>query len=134
MATTTNDERRAPFDEMVTAMNERALDRLDDLMSANFVRHCEPTPDVVIEDLLGYKAFLNVFTEGYPNNVQTIEHLAVDGDPIGVFAAYDGTHLGQFVPFAPPASESGSASPACSGGRRQPRRVLGHLGSDDHPP
>jgi predicted ester cyclase len=101
MATTTNDDRRALVHNMVRAMNERNLDRLDEVMSANFVRHCEPTPDLVIKDLDSYKAFLNAFTEGFPDNVQTIEHMAVDGDLIGVFATYEGTHLGQFGPFAP---------------------------------
>jgi predicted ester cyclase len=101
MTTTTNDDRRALVHDMVRAMNERDLDRLDEVMSANFVRHCEPTPDLVIEDLDGYKAFLDAFTEGFPDNVQTIEHMAVDGDLIGVFATYEGTHLGQFGPFAP---------------------------------
>ena len=101
MATTINNERRALVDEMVKAMNERELDRLDDLMLPNFVRHCEPTPDLVIEDLAGYKAFLNGFTEGFPDNVQTIQSMAVDGDLIGVFATYEGTQLGPFGPVAP---------------------------------
>ena len=101
MTTTTDDDRRALVHTMVTAMNERALDRLDEVMSADFVRHCEPTPDVVITDLDGYKGFLDAFTEGFPDNVQTIEHMAVDGDLIGVFATYEGTHRGPFGPFAP---------------------------------
>jgi len=65
MATMTNDDRRALVDKMVRAMNERDLDLLDAVMSANFVRHCEPTPDLVIKDLDGYKAFLDAFTEGF---------------------------------------------------------------------
>ena len=101
MATTTNLDRRALVDRMIEAMNERDLDRLDDVMSANFVRHCEPTPDLVIKDLDGYKAFLHAFTEGFPDNVQKVEHMAVDGDLIGVYATYEGTHLGQFGPFEP---------------------------------
>jgi hypothetical protein len=48
---------------MVTAMNDRDLDRLDDVMPANFVRHCEPTPGVVIKDLDGDKAFLDAFPD-----------------------------------------------------------------------
>jgi hypothetical protein len=48
---TTNDDRRALVDTMVTAMNDRNLDRLDNVISANFVRHCEPTPDAVFNDL-----------------------------------------------------------------------------------
>jgi predicted ester cyclase len=99
MATT--EDRRALVDTMVEAMNTRELERLDAVMSARFVRHCEPTPDAVITDLDSYKAFLNAFTEGFPDNVQTIEHLAVDGDLIGVWATYEGTHLGQFGPVAP---------------------------------
>ena len=98
---TTKEQRHALVDQMVTAMNDRDLDRLDDVMSANFVRHCEPTPGLVIKDLDGYKAFLNAFTEAFPDNVQTVEHMAVDDDMIGVFATYEGTHLGQFGSFAP---------------------------------
>ena len=37
----------------------------------------------------------------FPDNVQTITHLAADGDLIGVYATYEGTHLGPLGPFEP---------------------------------
>jgi predicted ester cyclase len=65
------------------------------------VRRCEATPDVVVESLDDFKAFLEAYTAVFPDNVQTPTHVAADGDLIGVFATYEGTHLGPFGPFEP---------------------------------
>ena len=87
--------------EFFDAMNERQLDRLDPIVAAGFVRRCEATPDVVVESLDDFKAFLEAYTAVFPDNVQTPTHVAADGDLIGVFATYEGTHLGPFGPFEP---------------------------------
>jgi predicted ester cyclase len=82
--------------EFFDAMNDRELDRLDAIVAADFVRHCEATPDVVVESLDDFKAFLDAYTEVFPDNVQTPVFIAADGDLIGLFATYEGTHLGPF--------------------------------------
>jgi predicted ester cyclase len=87
--------------EFFDAMNERELDRLDPIVAADFVRRCEATPDVVVESLDDFKAFLEAYTAVFPDNVQTPIHVAADGDLIGVFATYEGTHLGPFGSFEP---------------------------------
>ena len=87
--------------EFFDAMNERQLDRLDPIVAAGFVRRCEATPDVVVESLDDFKAFLEAYTAVFPDNVQTPTHVAADGDLIGVFATFEGTHLGPFGPFEP---------------------------------
>jgi|SRR5215213_5823774 len=87
--------------EFFDAMNERELNRLDAIVSANFVRHCEATPDVEVQSLDDFKAFLDAYTAVFPDNVQTPIHIAADGDLIGIFATYEGTHLGPFGPFEP---------------------------------
>jgi predicted ester cyclase len=85
--------------ELFDAMNDRELDRLDEIVAADFVRHCEATPDVTVESLDDFKAFLDAYTAVFPDNVQTPVHIAASGDLIGIFATYEGTHLGPFGPF-----------------------------------
>ena len=78
------------------SMKRRALDELDDIVAPDFVRICEATPDLDIRDLEGFKQFLRGFLVAFPDEVQTFTHVAVDGNLIGVFATYEGTHQ---VPF-----------------------------------
>ena len=92
---------RAMIAEFFDAMNVRELDRLDAIVAANFVRHCEPTPDVKVQSLDDFKGFLEGFTAAFPDNVQTPVLVACDGELIGLYATYEGTHLGQFGPFEP---------------------------------
>ena len=87
--------------EFFGAMNDRELNRLDAIVAANFVRHCQATPDVDVRSLEDFKAFLRAYTAVFPDNVQTPTHIAADGDLIGIFATYEGTHLGPFGPFQP---------------------------------
>jgi predicted ester cyclase len=87
--------------EFFDAMNDRELDRLDAIVAADFVRHCEATPDVDVQSLEDFKAFLVAYTGVFPDNVQTPIHIAAGGDLIGIFATYEGTHLGPFGSFEP---------------------------------
>jgi predicted ester cyclase len=75
-------------------MRRRAIDELDEVVAQDFVRICEATPDRDIRDLDGFKEFLRDFVVAFPDEVQTFTHVAVDGNLIGVFASYEGTHLG----------------------------------------
>jgi predicted ester cyclase len=94
-------DRRSLIERLETAMNRRELDKLDDILAADFVRHCEATPGLVVESLEDFKAFLRADVAVFPDNVQTFTHVAVDGDLIGVFATYEGTHLGPYGAFPP---------------------------------
>jgi steroid delta-isomerase-like uncharacterized protein len=80
------------------AMNERQLDDLDDVVAENFVRHCQATPDVNVRSREQFKQFLIDYTAAFPDNVQTFTHVVAEGDQIGVFATYEGTHTGPMGP------------------------------------
>ena len=97
----TTDEARSLIERLVDAMNSRELDELDDVVAAGFVRHCQATPQLEINSIDDVKAFLRADAAAFPDNVQTITHLAADGDLIGIFATYEGTHLGRLGPFEP---------------------------------
>lgn len=81
------------------AMNQRDLAALDTIVAADFVRHCEATPHLDIRDLDGFKAFLRDDAAAFPDNVQTFTHIAAEGDLVGIFATYEGTHLGPLGPI-----------------------------------
>lgn len=81
------------------AMNERKLDDLDEVVAENFVRHCEATPDVHVKSREDFKQFLTDYTAAFPDNVQTFTHIVAEGDQIGVFATYEGTHNGPMGPI-----------------------------------
>jgi steroid delta-isomerase-like uncharacterized protein len=80
------------------AMNERQIDDLDDVVAENFVRHCQATPDVNVGSREQFKQFLIDYTAAFPDNVQTFTHVVAEGDQIGVFATYEGTHTGPMGP------------------------------------
>jgi predicted ester cyclase len=82
-------------------MRRRALDELDDIVAADFVRVCEATPDVQIHSLDGFKQFLRDFVVAFPDEVQTFTHVAADDNLIGVYARYEGTHQGRFNGIPP---------------------------------
>jgi predicted ester cyclase len=83
------------------AMNKRQLDDLDEVVAENFVRHCEATPDVDVRSREDFKQFLIDYTAVFPDNVQTFTHIVAEGDQIGVFATYEGTHTGPMGPVPP---------------------------------
>jgi predicted ester cyclase len=94
-------EMRSLIERLTDAMNRRELEKLDEIVAADFVRHCEATPQVDVRSLEDFKAFLREDATAFPDNVQTITHVAADGDLIGVYATYEGTHLGRLGPFEP---------------------------------
>jgi predicted ester cyclase len=94
-------EMKSLVQRLENAMNKRQLDDLDDVVAADFVRHCEATPQVDVRSREQFKEFLRQYDAGFPDNVQTFTHIVAEGDMIGVFATYEGTHSGQMGPFAP---------------------------------
>jgi predicted ester cyclase len=96
------------------SMSRRALDELDDIVAPDFVRICEATPDLDIRDLDAFKQFLRDFVVAFPDEVQTFTHVAVDGDLIGVFASYEGTHQGPLNGIPPTGKRVKFTSRVCS--------------------
>jgi predicted ester cyclase len=83
------------------AMNARDLDALDNIVAADFLRHCEATPDFDVRSREDFKEFLRANTAGFPDNVQTFEQIVVEGDRAGIWVIYEGTQDGPFGPLPP---------------------------------
>lgn len=89
------------FRRFEDAMNSRELDRLDDIVADDFVRHCEATPDFDVRSREDFKEFLRQNTESFPDNVQTFVQVVVEGDRAGIWTTYEGTQTGPLGPFPP---------------------------------
>ena len=98
---TSSDDVRALFLQFEEAMNARRLDQLDDILTPGFVRHCQATPQVVVNSRDDFVEFLRQDAAMFPDNVQTFKHVVVDGDMAGFWATYEGTQRGQMGPFPP---------------------------------
>ncbi|GAA4884838.1 ester cyclase [Actinomycetospora straminea] len=81
------------------AMNSRELDRLDDIVAEDFVRHCQATPDFDVRSREDFKDFLRRNTASFPDNVQTFVQVVEDGDRAGIWTTYEGTQTGPLGPF-----------------------------------
>ena len=85
--------------DMTEAINNRDLDALDALISANVVRHSAATPGVVVTSLDEFRAFLESDFSTVPDSVQEIEIIFGQGNFVAVRASYSGTQTGPMGPF-----------------------------------
>lgn len=95
------DEQRnkATFDAMVEAINSRSLDRLDDLIAADVVRHSPSTPGVAVESLDDFKAFLRADLAMVPDSKQECPIVLTDGDRLAAWCTYEGHQEGPMGPL-----------------------------------
>lgn len=96
---TDDDATRSVIRRLAHAVNTRQPDLLDDVVTADFVRHCEATPGLEVRDRDQFKEFLRQDLNVFPDSVQTFEHILVDGDMAAVWAVYEGTQEGPMGPF-----------------------------------
>ncbi len=78
--------------EVEEAWHKGNLDVLDELYSADFVRHRPPNPD--IEGLEGYKEWVTDTRNVYPDLRITIDETFVEGDRAAGRWTFQGTHTG----------------------------------------
>ena len=86
---------------LADAMNTRRPDLLDEILTADVVRHCQATPQLSITNREEFKQFLQQDAATFPDNVQTFTQVLADGDRAAVWATYEGTQTGQMGPFPP---------------------------------
>jgi predicted ester cyclase len=87
--------------DMTAAINERDLDALDMLVAPDLRRHCGATPDLEVESLDQFKAFLEADFAAVPDSVQTVNLMLGEGDLVAAHVTYAGTQSGQMGPFPP---------------------------------
>jgi steroid delta-isomerase-like uncharacterized protein len=83
------------------AYNERDLDLLAQTTADNLRRHCQATPDIQVDSLEDFVAFLQSDWAAIPDAVLDIKQMVAEGDRVAAFVTYEGTQSGQMGPFPP---------------------------------
>ena len=86
---------------MVEAINDRDLDRLDDLVAGNVIRHSAATAGVTITNLEAFKAFLRTDFAAVPDSEISIEVIFGNKEYVAMRAMYSGIQTGAMGPFPP---------------------------------
>jgi len=84
---------------MIDAVNSRDFDALDGLVAADVRRYSGATPDVTVESLEDFKAFLHQDLAAVPDAVQEVNLIFSSGPFVAVHETYKGTQSGPMGPF-----------------------------------
>lgn len=87
--------------QFAAALNARQLDRLEEFVQPDVVRHSDATAGLKVENLEEFRAFLKADFEAVPDSVQTVHTIVAEGDLVAMVASYSGTQSGQMGPFPP---------------------------------
>ncbi len=84
-----------------TAVNARDFDAVRKLLTPDFVRHCQATPDVTVSTAEQFIDYLKADAAIFPDSHQTLEHMVSEGDLVAFWIRYEGTQEGPMGPFPP---------------------------------
>jgi len=85
--------------EAFTLVEAGELDKLDEYIAADYVRHCQATPDVEVASLAAFKEFLVSERETVPNPKLVHHRLVAEDDLVAFWATYSGVQEGPMGPF-----------------------------------
>ncbi len=81
------------------AVNETNWDALDKLLTEDFRRHSQATPDMQVTSREAFKELQRSFLVSMPDQRVTIDMLIAEGDKVAGYATYTGTHTGPMGNF-----------------------------------
>lgn len=85
--------------EVFAIIEAGELDKLDDYISADYVRHCQATPDVNVTSLESLKEFLARDRETVSDPKMVLHRLLAEDDLVAFWATYSGIQDGPMGPF-----------------------------------
>ena len=74
---------------------------MDKYIAKDYIRHCQATPELVIESLDAFKEFIRNDRKSIPDQKLKMKMLIAEGDLVAFWGTYTGTHTGQMGPFPP---------------------------------
>ena len=83
----------------VKATNVADWNAFDELLTPDFRRHCQATPNVKVNSREEFKKLQESFLESMPDQKITIEMLIAEGDKVAAYATYTGTLTGPMGEF-----------------------------------
>lgn len=87
--------------EFVAIGNARQFDRLADVVAADFNRHSQATPGLIIDNRDAFRDFMEQDVQAFPDSQVTIQQMVAEGDRVAVWATYSGTQRGPMGSFPP---------------------------------
>ena len=72
---------------------------MNEYIAENYVRHCQATPQLVIESLDAFKEFIRNDRISIPDQKLNIKMLIAEGDLVAFWATYTGTQTGPMGSF-----------------------------------
>jgi len=94
-------ENKALVNRFGEASNARQFDLIAGMVTEDFVRHCQATPDVDVRSRDQFIEYLKSDATVFPDSRQTAQHLVAEGDMVAFWITYEGTQEGQMGPFPP---------------------------------
>jgi steroid delta-isomerase-like uncharacterized protein len=85
--------------EAFAAVAAGEMDKLEQYIADDYVRHCQATPDVVVTSLAEFKDYLAKEREAVPNPEVVIHRLVAEDDLVSFWATYGGIQEGPMGPF-----------------------------------
>jgi steroid delta-isomerase-like uncharacterized protein len=95
------EENKSLFARFGEALNARNFDAIRGLLAPDFVRHCQATPDVVVNNREQFLEYLKADATVFPDSRQTPELVVAEGDFVAFWLKYEGTQKGKMGPFPP---------------------------------
>ncbi len=81
------------------AANNAEFNLLNDLVTADFVRHSQATANVQVRSRDEFIQLQKEFLKTFPDQQVTIEKMVAEGDHVAIYATYSGTQEGPMPPF-----------------------------------
>ena len=85
--------------EVFAVIEAGDIDKLDQYIAADYVRHCQATPDVNVTSLKGLKDFLKGDLETVSDPKMVIHRMLAEDDLVAFWATYSGIQDGPMGPF-----------------------------------
>jgi predicted ester cyclase len=87
--------------EAFKVLQDAAYDEVDQYIAEDYVRHCQATPDAVVESLDDFKALLREWEKTFTDIENKVQVLIAEGDLVAFYGSFSGTQTGQMGPFPP---------------------------------
>jgi len=94
-------ENKALVSRFGEASNARQFDVIAEMVTDDFVRHCQATPGVDVRSRNQFIEYLKSDATAFPDSRQTAHLLVAEGDMVAFWIKYEGTQEGQMGPFPP---------------------------------
>jgi steroid delta-isomerase-like uncharacterized protein len=95
----TLEQNKAVVMKFAEIINSHDYSEMHTVVADDYVRHCQATPDVLVESRDDFVALLERWDTEIPDGTIEVVLLAAEGDLVGMWGTYSGTQTGPMGPF-----------------------------------